>query len=398
MTERTWTGGSAQRWRWSLEPGCAHLNHGSFGATLNSVREQQDQWRERIEANPTRFVVQHLESELTGVRERLASWLGARTGDLALVHNATTGVNAVLRSFDFAPGDGVVCIDHAYQAVDSTLAWVAERRGLELRRVTLPEAAREDFDAQLLAKLRGALPGARMLVVDHITSSTALVLPVPAIAALAKEHGVPVLVDGAHAPGAVALDLHALGATWYTGNCHKWLCSARGTAFLWASPDAPGRDRLDPAVISLRQARGFPGSFQWQGTADPSPWLALPAALDLQDELGAEAIRAHCDGLRAAAVEVLASAWGSAPLGDEAHLGPMAAFPCPVPIVATPDAVAELGRRLHDRHRIEAMTTLWGGRAWVRISAYLYNELDEYRHLAAALGPGSTIGAGLEPV
>jgi len=289
--------GEGFRSRWMLEDRIAYLNHAGFGATPTAVLQAADEWRHKMEAEPVRFMEEELLPALDETARRLARFVGAKPSDLAFVDNATTGMNAVLQSLELAAGDEIVTTDHAYQAIKRTLDFVSAQRRANLKiaqiaypvrdRVAILEAIETQFSERT-----------RYLVIDHITSHTALRMPLREILSLAQARDIPVLVDGAHAPGNLALnleDLSAAGLTWYVGNCHKWLCGAKSAGFLWADPKH--QRTIVPPVIGNFFGDGYREAFSWPGTRDFSPWLAVSAALDFQAEIGAEKIRTYCHGL-----------------------------------------------------------------------------------------------------
>jgi isopenicillin-N epimerase len=369
---------------WLLETGIAFLNHGSFGAAPREVLEEQLAWRERLERQPVHF----MDGEYPGlVREaaaELAGFLGADPEGLALVDNASTGVNAVLRSLDLGPGDDLLTTTHAYGAVRKTLDYLCDRSGARLVEAPVPFPLKGP--EEVVEAVAGALgPRTRVAVLDHVSSPTALVFPIAELVALCRERGVPVLVDGAHAPGMLPLFLEELGADWYTGNCHKWLCAPKGCGFLVAAP--PAREGIHPTVISHGYGSGFLAEFDWTGTRDPSPWLALPSALAFHRRLGPEKVREHNRQLAVWARELLAEAWEVRPPAPEGMLGAMATLPLPEAWrkPATEKAARELHDHLWEKHRIEVPVLLFEGRLWLRVSAQVYNRPEEYRLLAAAL-------------
>lgn len=276
--------GEGFRSRWMLEDRIAYLNHAGFGATPIAVLRTADEWRQRMEAEPVRFMEEELLPALDKTAARLAKFVGAKPTDLAFVDNATTGMNAVLQSFELAAGDEIVTTDHAYQAIRRTLDFVSAQRGatLKIAKISYPvrdsTAILEVIETQFSERTR-------YLVIDHITSHTALRMPLREILLMAKAHDIPVLVDGAH----LALNLEGLsaaGLTWYVGNCHKWLCGAKSAGFLWAEPNH--QRAIVPPVIGNFFGDGYREAFSWPGTRDFSPWLAVSAALDFQEEFGAE--------------------------------------------------------------------------------------------------------------
>ena len=255
-----------------LDPAYLTVNHGSFGAVPRSVQAAQRIWQARMEAQPTRFLATEAPDALRAAATALARYVNADPDGLGFVANATEGCNAVLRSLRLAPGDEILVLSHGYGAVRKTATFVAARAGARVAEATLPFPC--PTEAAVLDALATALsPRTRIAVLDHITSPSALVLPIAAMVALCRARGVPVLVDGAHAPGQVPLDLSALDADWYTGNAHKWLFAPRGCAFLATA--ARQRARTHPAVISHGHGAGYVAEFDWTGTRDPSAFLAI---------------------------------------------------------------------------------------------------------------------------
>jgi len=268
---------------WGLDPAITFLNHGSFGACPRPVLDVQQAWRDQLEAEPVRFLGRELNGRLATVREALGEFVGADPDDLALVTNATGGANAVIRSLRFEADDEIVTTDHEYNAILNVLRYVAERDGARVVVVGLPFPAISPDD--VVERFMAAVTErTRLAVISHVTSPTALILPVERIVPELADRGIDTLVDGAHAPGMVALDLDALGAAYYTANLHKWVCAPKGSAFLHVRRDRQAGVR--PGTIShglnapTDERSRFRLEFDWQGTLDPTPWLAVPAAID----------------------------------------------------------------------------------------------------------------------
>lgn len=373
--------GSAVRHEWALDPDFLTVNHGSYGATPHSVRAAQDVWRMRMEAQPTRFFAREYPAAIRDAATALAGFLHAAPENLAFVPNATTGCNAVLRSLRFGPGDEILVLGHVYNAVRNTARHVAERTGARVVEAEIPFP--RPTPEEILESLTRALSRrTRIAVLDHITSASALVLPIARMIALCHDAGVPVLVDGAHAPGQVPLDLSALGADWYTGNCHKWLMAPKGCAFLYATP-ARQAD-LHPVTISHGYMQGFAAEFDWTGTADPSPYLAVSAALDFCARLGGAGLMARNAALAAEATALLA-----ARLGTEAGARPemaaaMGLVRLPIRAEATP-ALALMMREKLFAAGTDAPVNALVGALWLRISAQAYNDIADYERLAEIL-------------
>jgi isopenicillin-N epimerase len=286
----------------------------------------------------------------------------------------------VLHSLDFRPDDTIVTTSHAYGAVLKAMTLVAARRGAQLKIAELPSLV-EDEDAVIRAVGRALQPRTRLLVVDHITSATAAILPVRRIAALARAAGVPILVDGAHAPGQLPLDVTEIGADWYTGNAHKWLFAPRGCGLLWTAPKRQAITR--PAVLSHGTDEGYTAAFDWIGTRDPSPWLSFEAAGCAHDRFGGEALMARNRKLADSAAHELAAALNARIATPAAMRGAMAALILEE-LPATPDRAAAFRAALASEHRIMAPVSAFAGKLWLRISAQIYNGPADYERLAAA--------------
>jgi len=380
---------------WPLDRGVVFLNHGSFGACPTEVLRRQAALRAEMEAEPVRFLSRELDDRLDAARGALAAFVGADAEDLAFVANATGGVNAVLRSRLFAAGDELLTTDHAYNACRNALEYAASRAGasVTVARVPFPVAS---ADAIVDAVLAAVTPRTRLALLDHVTSPTALILPIERLCAALAARGVDVLVDGAHAPGMVPLELRTLGATYYSGNCHKWLCAPKGAGFLWVRRER--RPEVRPSVIShganvTRTGRSrFHLEFDWTGTADPTAWLTVPAAIDYLGSLlpgGWPALMARNRALALEARRLLCAAAGTPPACPDTMLGSLAS-------VVLPDGqTTEIGwrrpdplqRRLFGGWGIEVPVTSWPAppRRLVRISAQLYNRPEHYARLAEAL-------------
>jgi isopenicillin-N epimerase len=392
---------------WTLDPAVTFLTHGTFGAAPRVVLEAQRAWRERMEREPVRFLDRELEGHLAEVRERLGAFIGAAPEDLAFVANATTGVNTVLHSLHFAPGDELLATDHEYNASLNALRHVAARDGARVVIVRIPfpiGAADEALDAILA----GVTARTRLALVSHVTSTTALVLPIERIVHELADRGVDTLVDGAHAPGQVPLDLDAIGAAYATGNAHKWLCAPKGAAYLHVRADRRGGIR--PLVVShgandpRTDRTRFRAEFDWTGTGDPTPMLAIPAALDFLGGLragGWSELMASNHALALAARDRVGAAVGAGPTAPDAMIGAMAALPLP------DDLPADVKARLYDEHRIEVPVSTWpvdaaleAGEAprarLLRVSAQAYNDIDQVGRLAQALRSmrGSDVASG----
>ncbi len=381
---------------WTLDPDITFLNHGAFGACPREVLALQAELRARMERDPIDFFVRAIEPLLDEARGRLGAFLRADPEDLALVDNATAGVNTVLRSLVLGPGDELLTTNHAYNACANALRAVAERAGARVVVAEVPFPLRgpvEVTDAVL-----GAVTGrTRLVLLDHVTSATGVVFPVESLVPTLQARGVDVLVDGAHAPGMLPVDLEALGAAYYTGNCHKWLCAPKGAAFLHVRRDRQAGIR--PLVVSHganapRTDRSrFRLEFDWTGTRDPTATLCVARAIELVGSLvpgGWDEVRARNHALACRARAVLCDAAGLTPPCPESTLGSLAAVELPSeperPALG-PNGADPLQEWLFAQHRIEVPVYGWpvAARRWIRVSPHLHNSEAQYAFLAGAL-------------
>lgn len=379
---------------WRLDPAVTFLNHGSFGACPEPVLEAQARLRAEMEREPVLFLSrERLESRLDAARAALAAFVGADPKDLAFLANATTGVNTVLRSLPFGPGDELLTTDHLYNACRNALEVVAHAVSARVVVAAVPFPL--NSDAQVMAAVLGALtPHTRLALLDHVTSPTGLVLPLAGLVRELAARGVDTLVDGAHAPGMVALDLRALGAAYYVGNCHKWLCAPKGAGFIHVRRDRQASIR--PLVIShgansSRTDRSrYCLEFDWTGTHDPTPYLAVPTALSVMEAQlpgGWPALMGRNRAVVLEARRLLCARLGVAPPCPDAMIGALAAVRLPDATAPPPPARDPVQVALFERFGIEVPVIPWPAspRRWLRISAQIYNRPDDYERLATAL-------------
>jgi len=369
---------------WLLDPAITFLNHGCFGATPRGVLEAQTAWRERLETHPVELLDRGRRDLLAGPKRAVGSFIGADPDDFGFVTNATGGVNAVLRSLRFEPGDEIVTTDHVYNAVHQTLRYISRASGARTIQVAvpLPVAGPDQVTEAIAAALTDRT---RLVLVDHIGSSTGVVFPVKQVVALCDSRGIDVLVDGAHGPGMVELDVAGLGAAYYTGNLHKWVCAPKGAAFLWVRPDR--QSGVHPNTISHFLDEGLAEEFQWQGTRDITAWLCAPDAIDFMRQFGWAQVRRHNHELAVWAQTMLSRRWqvaASTP-ADGSMLGSMATLPLPGGLQERFADVAALQRRLYDLDHIEVPIIEWNHRWWVRVSCQVYNDRGQYERLGEAV-------------
>ncbi len=382
--------------RWSLDPAVCFLNHGSFGACPIEVMAHQQSLRDRAEREPVRFMVEELPALVDNSRAELASFLGADASGLAFVTNATEGVNAVLASFPFRQGDEVLTTDHEYNACLCALDYFTRRAGAKVvvAHVPFPIDRPSRVTDAIMEKITSRT---RLAMISHITSPTALIFPIADIVRSLRARGVATLVDGAHAPGMVPLDLRAIDADYYTGNCHKWLCAPKGAAFLHVGSHAP--HPVMPTVIS--HGYGAPPDsrpdlhrlFDWSGTRDHSAVLCIPEAISVIGSMrpgGWDQVMRENHELALAAQDVLCEALSCAPPAPPEMIGSMAALPISDAPGATPS-----GRPYHDAlqlallhgHGIQAPVSYYPRppARVIRVSAQRYNSIGQYERLARVL-------------
>jgi isopenicillin-N epimerase len=373
-----------------LDPAIIFLNHGSFGACPAKVLESCQWWQREMERNPVAFLGRGSSALLAQARSVLAEYLGANPEHLVYVPNATSGVNTVARSLPLLAGDEILTTDHEYGACDNTWEFVCRRTGAQYVSVAIPLPFRaEEFTERVWACVTART---RVLYLSHITSTTALILPLAELCRRARKAGILTLIDGAHAPGQIPLNLDELGADFYTGNCHKWLCAPKGAAFLHARPEH--HRLLDATVVSWGYsqassgqtgAEAYTGStllerrLQWQGTRDLAPFLTVPAAIEFQVRHDWERVRRECHALAAETLRRLCALTGLRPVCEEADFGQMVAIPVP-----TMDA-DRLKETLFDCYRIEIPVTSHQDRLFVRLSVQGYNTRADTDALVQAL-------------
>jgi isopenicillin-N epimerase len=382
---------------WPLGPNVVFLNHGSFGSCPLLVLDFQRAWRDRLERQPVQFLVRDLEPLLDQARAALAHFTGARSENLVFVPNATSGVNTVLRSLTFGPGDELLVTDHEYNACRNALEFVAARAGAKVvvARVPFPFQSTGQIEEAIMGRVT---PRTRLALIDHVTSQTGVILPLERLVNQLAARGVDTLVDGAHGPGMVPLHLEQLGAAYYTGNCHKWLCAPKTAAFLHVRPDR------QPFIHPLSISHGFTSprtdrslfllEFGWTGTLEPSACLSVPAALRFMEGLapgGWPEIMARNRALALEGRKMLCQTLEIAPPCPEECIGAMASVPLPDAREAAralpPLYIDPLQDQLLARYAIEVPVIAWPGfpKRLLRLSAQLYNSREECHLLADAL-------------
>ena len=380
---------------WSLDSDCVFLNHGSFGATPNEIREEQRRWQDLLENEPVRFYEDLAMDYMENSRKALAKMLECDAEDLALVENATTGVNTVLRSLEFNAGDEILVPDHAYQACRNAIDFVAQRWGVKVVTVNIPfpiEGQQTAFDIIMA----GVTERTVLAMIDTVTSPTGLLMPFERLTKELEAKGVAVLLDAAHGIGMVPLSLDKLGASYSTSNCHKWLCAPKGSAFLHVRNDL--QHDIHPLTIShgmsfpLGDTTRFRHEFDWTGTRDISAACSIPATIEYMENMvdgGWPAIMKHNHDLAMEGRRILCERLGLDEPCPEDMIACIATLELPeggdagIPL-HEPDPLHKV---LQDKYGIQVPVWSWEspkGR-YIRISAQLYNHIDEYHYLAEAL-------------
>lgn len=372
MTESTALQSSSLRGLFLLRPEVVFLNHGSFGACPRPVFEAYQAWQLELERQPVEFLGRRFEALMRQARQALGAFVGAEADDLTFVPNATTGLNVVARALPLKPGDEVLATDHEYGALDRAWRFVCAKKGAHYirRPVSVPLTSTEEV---VEAVWSGVTARTRVLFVSHITSPTAIIFPVAELVSRARQAGIITVVDGAHAPGQISLNLAALGADFYTGNCHKWMMAPKGSGFLYARPEV--QPLLEPLLVSWGWESETPGPSrfideqEYQGTRDIAAYLATPAAIQFMVEHDWPAVRSRCHELVRQARRRISELTGLPPLTPDspAWFAQMAAFPLP------PCDAKLLQRKLYEKFTIEIPFITWNDRQFVRISIQGYN-------------------------
>jgi isopenicillin-N epimerase len=374
--------------QWLLDPDVTFLNHGSFGAVPREVLAEQRRIQERMEQNPTKFLTYDLPAALRASADRLAGFLGGEGHDYVFTENATAGCNTVLNSLAFRRGDEILMTCHGYPAVLLAAQQVARRTGATIVQADIPFPLIED--AQVIAAVEAKLgPRTRLVILDHITSPTALVFPVEKLTALCRERGAQVLIDGAHAPGMLPLDIPSIGADWYVGNCHKWLMAPKGSAFIRVSPERQAA--IHPLVTSHGSGKGLVEEFDWIGTRDPTAWLSVSAAIDWHLRAGGRSLNERNAALVQQAAQELAGRWktGTGTPANAAISMKTVRLPFGEP---THDAAQRLRIGLLKDHRLDTVIVVFANSLWVRLSAQAYNALPDYLRLGEIISACARAG------
>jgi isopenicillin-N epimerase len=365
-----------------LDPEIIYLNHGSFGATPRPVFEAYQDFQRELERQPVAFLGREFQARMASAREVLAQYLGTQPKDIVFVPNATTALNIVARSLVLGPGDEVLTSDHEYGAIDRTWRFLAQKNSFKYIRhpISVPVRSNKELQEQIW---EGVTKSTRVIFLSHITSPTSIIFPIGTICKEAQQHGILTVVDGAHAPGQIPLDLDGIGADFYTGNLHKWLCAPKGSAFLYAHPDRQGL--LSPLIVSWGWESEKPSSstfidhHEWQGTRDPAAFLAVPEAIQFQELHHWKEIRKICHDLAYDAQSALTKLTGIPPITSSELFAQMVS-------VFLPDLDPEPSqKRLLEEFHIEVPLFKWNHRTTMRVSIQGYNSRSDIDTLLDAI-------------
>jgi isopenicillin-N epimerase len=380
--DRAWLEFRQQHWK--LRADTIYLNHGSFGPPPVVVQQARESWQRQLDEQPMDFFVRRMESELRGAREKLAAFVGTKADNLVLVDNATYAINVVARSFKLAAGDEVLLTDHEYGAVKRIWQRACDEAGANLRIAKLPLPM--ESPAQVVDAIASALgPRTRLLVVSHITSPTAITLPVAEICAAAKAANVSTCIDGPHAIAQVPVEIDALGCDFYAASCHKWLSAPLGSGFLLAAPH--WHQRIAPPVLSWgkqdtqRGKQSWQDEFDWLGTRDPAACLAIPTAIEFLQSVGLDAFRQRTHFLAQYAREELQALANLTPIVPDSPDWYVSMAHVPLP----PGESRPLQRALWEQYKIEVPIISFADQRWVRVSCHLYTQRSDIDALAGAL-------------
>lgn len=376
----------AEKSLWNLDPNISFLNFGSFGATPKPILEKQTLWRTHMEKNPVEFMLEVFPEELRRQRAILAKFVDTDSENLAFCRHATQAIGSILQALDFKSGDEVIVTDHGYNAVAKALSYWVERVGLVVKSSTLkipyesPENIVEGIRKQISAKTK-------LILVDHITSASAMVLPVEQIVTLAKQHSIPILIDGAHVPGHMALSLRSLQPDFYVGNLHKWCFSPKGCALLYVDPKH--QPRIRPNTISHYYKQGFQQEYDWQGSDDYTSWLCVSECLSFIDSLGGQKSLSERNHqlVREAWLESAKVLGCTLPYTDDIqHYPSIAALPLPPKSGSQDSEVAwNLRKKFRHEYHCEVLFSVIKGTVWFRLSAQAFNCFDDYKPVFTAL-------------
>lgn len=366
--------------QFQLDPEVTFLNHGSFGACPRPVFDVYQNWQRELERNPVVFMGRRLPQLLTYAREKLAAYIGTHADNVVYVHNVTFGINIVARSLKLSPGDEVLTTNHEYGATNNTWQFNCDQQQVNYVKRPIPVPI-EDSSEVVELLWAGVTEKTKVIAISHVTSPTALIMPIEEICMRAREAGIITVIDGAHAPGQIDLDMETIGADYYLGNAHKWLSSAKGSAFLYARPER--QDALEPLVVSHGWRRPnsdrsqFLDYFSAIGTDDPSAYLSVPAAIEFQENNNWREVRAACHALLQDAESRILELSEASPISPDSMFSQLRSVPLP--------GRASDYAHFWDEHKIIVPISEWNDQTLVRISIQAYNTPRDIDTLIAAI-------------
>jgi isopenicillin-N epimerase len=369
---------------WMLDKGITYMNHGSFGARPKEVFEAQIALKKEFERSPIQFLDREGKERVQHARIIISQFLGCSEKNLGFIENATTGVGCVIQSLNLPVGSELVATNHVYNGVRQLLAAASERNDWTYREIEVQTPVHSP--QQILdTVIDGFSDKTKLLVIDHVASITGVVFPVKELVLACKERGIAILVDGAHAPGMLDLNINQLSPDWYVGNLHKWVCGPPGAGFLWVN-DAH-LENIHPMTISHFYKQGFINEFDWQGTRDITSILCAAIAVQWGEKIGWKHIRNHNHSLAVSMQSKLIDAWKGESLSPSngSMIGSMATVQLPIGFPLVEKTVDAMQKWLYDQYQIEVPIMLWQDRTVVRISAQLYTELDDINRLINAV-------------
>lgn len=369
---------------WLLNDEVTFLNHGSFGATPLMVLKAKEEIERRLEREPLSFFLEEYPVLLKESLSKLAKFVGADEKNLVLVENATTGVNTILRSLEkeLKPGDGIITPNHVYQGVWNTMKFIAERTGAIANKFEIPfPIINNDKIIDIVSNQINT--NTKIIILDHIASPTSLIFPIKELIKICKSRGIITIIDGAHAPGMLELDLESLGADFYTGNCHKWMFTTKGCALLWVSKEM--QDKIKPLTISLFHGNGFQEEFAWTGTKNPASWLSLTPAIDFYNWLGFEKVREYNHNLVCDATDLICKELNIMEHSGYDMLGFLSSIELPVKLKLNGNTTMALRNHFMKEYNIELSFHSLGNKIYFRISSQVYNEIGDYQKLIFAI-------------
>jgi isopenicillin-N epimerase len=368
-----------------LDPKIIHLNHGSFGATPKPVFREYQRWQRELENQPVEFLGRRITGLMADSRAVLGEYLGTHADHLIYTQNVTISLNTVARSLPLGPGDEVLASDHEYGAMDRTWRFLSREQGFTYLNQPVRLTSHDDF---IESFWQGVTPRTRVIFLSHITSPTAIIFPIAEIIQRARTAGILTIIDGAHVAGQLPLDLDSLGADFYGGNLHKWLCAPKGAGFLYARPEV--QSSLKPLVVSwgyepeVAGSSAFVDLHEWVGTRDPAAFLSVPAAIQFQQEQAWDEVRSACHELACYAQDEICNITGRSPLHASDRSGAWFAQMTAAPLPAYTD-ITKLKARLYDEYRIEVPLVSWNNHKLIRVSVQGYNTKKDIDRLVHAL-------------